>query len=695
MRGLALLGLLAGPVAAQGWMSNDDAKNWAWDRLKGRTFYLRDAQGQTLWRQGEFTFERLPYAEQNRELLRMLGQGRAARRTALLVLGDRSLADWAKPALQARGDRDEVALFLLAKGYKLPEAKDPWAYLDPADRLERPWGHGIGLHKDGGAWRLQVIPSPALMGVLPTSGGLPKALERAPVPTALARLRQLRSGLLDLRRLAAGPDGIPAALAQGSRLGFLLRHLDPWLDQGLAALGPLAEREAWVMHYGFQRDDMGPSQGTLVWLPGELPARTRLLLELLKLNPSSKGARTRTDTWEHRGHSETVTVLRASGGLLYLWSNDEGTWLSDRAPALKAVLFPEARETFGDRAVWGRVATAGLRSQTDLSLWIIPRFGADATFERVAQRRQALKLAQPTWPNPFVAKAAPRGLALSGALGAGPTEALVQSLLRLDHLGDLPEPVLAAFMEDGKALSPAQKAAYEKDLAQVRARNRERKALRSELTTLMGMLDLRGAALAWNGWTPEPPPGPGKPEQRFGGFAEPGRTPSLALALPAKAGQGAALSASLQRLWPRLFKGQPQKRAFGTAELTRIRTGQAFNPCFAVVADHLVAGSDDKAVERVVAGLLGQAPTLADVPGEAYGRFELDGPALAREVEVLLLAYLKEGGWQPFEGQNATAEEAAAELAATYGPFLGAVKALGRQTWHLASTPAGFELTPR
>ncbi|HQL48913.1 MAG TPA: hypothetical protein PLC09_09595 [Holophaga sp.] len=95
------------------------------------------------------------------------------------------------------------------------------------------------------------------------------------------------------------------------------------------------------------------------------------------------------------------------------------------------------------------------------------------------------------------------------------------------------------------------------------------------------------------------------------------------------------------------------------------------------------------------AGLLGQAPTLADVPGEAYGRFELDGPVLARDVEALLLAYLKEGGWQPFEGQNATAEEAAAELAATFGPFLGAVKALGRQTWHLASTPAGFELTPR
>ncbi len=695
MRGLALLGLLAGPAVAQGWMSNPDAKNWAWDRLKGRSYYLRNAQGEPQWNQGERSFDQLPYPDQNRELLRMLGQGRASRRAALLVLGDRPLADWAKAALQARGDRDEVALFLLAKNHRLSGAKDPWAYLDPADRLERPWGHGIGLHKDSTAWRLQVIPSPALMGTLPQNGGLPSALERAPVPTALARLRQLRPGLLELRKLAAGPEGIPAALAQGSRLGFLMRHLDPWLDQGLAALGPLAEREAWVMHYGFQRDDLGPSSGTLVWLPGELPTRTRLLLELLKLNPSSKGARTRTDTWEHRGHTETVTVLRASGGLLYLWADKDGTWLSDRAPVLKAAMFPEARETFGDRALWARVATAGLRPGTDLSLWMIPRFGADATFERVAQRRQALKLAQPTWPNPFVAKAAPRGLALAGSLGAGPTEALVQSVLRLDHLGDLAEPTLAVFMEDGKALSPKQKTAYDKAVAQVRARNRERKALREDLATLLGLLDLRGAALAWNGWTPAPPPGPGKPEQRFGGFAEPGRTPSLALALPVKAGQGAALAASLQRLWPRLFKGQPQKRPFGTAELTRIRTGQAFNPCFAVVADHLVAGSDDKAVERMVAGLLGQAPTLADVPGEAYGRFELDGPVLARDVEALLLAYLKEGGWQPFEGQNATAEEAAAELAATFGPFLGAVKALGRQTWHLASTPAGFELTPR
>ena len=48
-----------------------------------------------------------------------------------------------------------------------------------------------------------------------------------------------------------------------------------------------------------------------------------------------------------------------------------------------------------------------------------------------------------------------------------------------------------------------------------------------------------------------------------------------------------------ERVW--LWNGQWQ-RPFGTAELTRIRTGQAFNPCFAVVADHLVAGSDDKAV---------------------------------------------------------------------------------------------------
>lgn len=689
--------LAASLAQAQGWMGSPAAKAWAWDQVKARTWYLKDEKGNNLWNLGQRTFEQLPYADQNRELLDMLGRGRESRRTALLILGDRSFEDWARPALRRAGDRDEVALFLYHRGFKYPDPKDPFAYLEPSTRLVRPWSHGLGLHLEGPAWRLQWIPSPVLLGKVDGGSALPPALQRAPVPTALLRLRQLRPGLLRLRDLAGGSEGIPAALAKGSRAGFLLRHVSSWLDQASPALGALAEREAWVLHYGFKRESMGPGGGTLVWLPGSLPTRTKLALELLKLNPSSSGARVRSIPWEHRGQRVEVAGLRGSGGLLYLWEAPEGVWLSDAEAPLRMAMFPEAQESLGERAEWTRVALAGLRPATEVSLWAIPRLGASAAFERVALRRRMLGAFQQTWANPFIPKAAPRGGTLALALGAGPTETLLASILRVDQEGDLPLPQMAAFADEGKNLSEKQKAAYQAEVNAVNARNQARKALRTELGGLLPLLDLRGAALSWSGWT-EVPPGDArqKPAARYGGFGDPGLTPSLALALPVQAGKQAALEGTLKALWPRLFRGTAEKRPVGAAELHRIRTVQAFRPCYALAADHLVVGTDDKAVASVAAGLLGQAPTLADSPSQAFGRAEVDGPALAKDAESLLLAYLRGGGWSPVqEGTPATAEDAAAVLADTFGPFLGAVRALGRQTWVIESTAAGFEVRPQ
>jgi len=264
------------------------------------------------------------------------------------------------------------------------------------------------------------------------------------------------------------------------------------------------------------------------------------------------------------------------------------------------------------------------------------------------------------------------------AVGAGPTEVILGSIFRIDHPEPLPEPKLAVFMEGGKVLTPQQKAAYERAVDRIRARNREREAIQKALKDLLDLLDLRGAALLWQGWTPEPPPDPGRSPRRYGGFADPGQTPALALALPVKAGQADRVSAALANLMPRLFKGCLRKRSVGTVQLTRIETGQSFTPCHAVVADHVVLGSHDGAVERVVAGLLGQTPTLADVPGKTYGRVEWDGPALAREIAALLKAY-------------PTLSEAERDL--LFGPFLGALKGLGRRLGDLTSTEAGFELT--
>ena len=178
---------------------------------------------------------------------------------------------WAKTALRKASDRDEVAHYLYMRGYRFPD-KDPFLYMEPGNRVDRPWTHGLGLHLDGhDAWRFQWIPSPVLLSKIDGPSRLPKALERAPQPGVLLRMSRLRSGLERLKGLGGGEGGGSAALAQGSRAGFLLRHLDPWLKQASAALEPLANREAWILHYGVSRDASGPGAGTLVFIPGDLP----------------------------------------------------------------------------------------------------------------------------------------------------------------------------------------------------------------------------------------------------------------------------------------------------------------------------------------------------------------------------------------------------------------------------------------
>jgi hypothetical protein len=99
-----------------------------------------------------------------------------------------------------------------------------------------------------------------------------------------------------------------------------------------------------------------------------------------------------------------------------------------------------------------------------------------------------------------------------------------------------------------------------------------------------------------------------------------------------------------------------------------------------------------------VGGLLGQATTLADLQSRTYGVAQVDGTAAARDLETLLLAYLRvsQGGGAWWAGEPApTEDEAAAEIAATFGPFLGALKALGTRTLELEMTPGGLEARPK
>jgi hypothetical protein len=182
----------------------------------------------------------------------------------------------------------------------------------------------------------------------------------------------------------------------------------------------------------------------------------------------------------------------------------------------------------------------------------------------------------------------------------------------------------------------------------------------------------------------------------FGGFGEPGMTPSLALAVPLQPAKKLQAENLLKKLLPRLFKGENQKQANGPSELHRVVTAQAFRPAWTIVADTLVLGTDEGAVKAVAAGLQGQAPTLADADSRAWARMELDGARTAKELENLLLAYLRSrtsSGW--WVGDASTEDEASAELAFSLGPFLGAVKAMGSVRIEWNWTPGGLEGRPR
>ncbi|WP_243300826.1 hypothetical protein [Geothrix oryzisoli] len=718
-QGLCVLGaLLPSGAAAQ-----EAVPAWARERAGHWSTYRTDGRGQRIWQ--AVPFAQMTPAEQWDQFLEHLKQGGEARRVALAFLGQRTASVWAEEGLKT-GD-PEVALALYRIGYRRPGA-DPFAYLGAPDRVERPWTHGLGLHLDKAGWRFQWIPSPALFTQSGTAA-LPKGLAQAAQPGVLIHLKRLRPDLERLVSLGggqgaaqAGPaGGILPALAQGSRVGFAVRHLEPWLKQASPALEPLANREAWVLHYGPAREGAEGIQGTLVFVPGDLPARTQLMMALLKLNPLSAGARSRVVKWTGPGASTEVQQLRGSGGVFHLIQMAEGTWISDREAPLRALLFPGPFPTLGERPEWARVALSAMGSETELSFWLAPRIGADAAFEIQALRRRQVNAQQGTWPNPFVAKAAPRTGALAVALGAGPTEKLVEALLRVDHPRDLPVPQMPQFADGGRALSPAQMTEYKAAVARGEEQLRQRNLLRQDAAALQACLDLRGAALFWNGWVTAPPLNPAekaaltelarlrredpwramRTQQEgkvaaFGGFGEPGMVPSLALALPLQPARRIQAENLLKKVLPRLFQGQNQKQALGAAEVHRILTAQAFRPAWIVVADTLVLGTDEAAVKAVAAGLLGQAPTLADSDSRAWARMEVDGARASSELENLLLAFLRSrtgSGW--WIGESASQDEAAAELAGSLGPFLGVLKGLGpvRLEWNW--TAGGLEGRPR
>jgi hypothetical protein len=416
--------------------------------------------------------------------------------------------------------------------------------------------------------------------------------------------------------------------------------------------------------------------------------------------------------------------VRGSGGVLTVCATTEGTWLSDREAPLRATLFPVAEVTLAERPEWCRVALAGMRPQTEVSLWLAPRLGAGAGFERAATRRRLLGSQQQNWNNPFIAKAAPRTGTLSLSLGAGPTEILIHAILRKDQEAPIDDPQLPVIAEGGQNLTPEQQQEHVADLQLAKSRREARQTLREDSSALLALLDLRGAALFWKGWVVPPPlsaaektalaafrklqqessyqasrlQSQGKADF-YGGFGEPGMTPSAALALPVQAGKGVLLEATLKKVWPRLFQGKPENREYAKGVLLhRIRTDQAFAPCYAIVHDTLVLGSDDAAVQAVVSGLLGQTTTVADLQSKSYGVAQIDGASAARDLETLLLSYLRinQGGSHWWLGEpTPTDDEAAAEVASTFGPFLGAVKALGTRTLELEWTTSGLEARPR
>lgn len=593
-----------------------------------------------------------------------------------------------------------------------PPGSDPTAFLPWDGKPGRPWAEGLGLHLEAATWRLQVIPAAAFLEKVSQGGGLPKALDRAPAPTVLLHLAQLRPGVDRLAQVAGGPAGnLLRTAGAGPRAGFLITHLQAWLEKAQGAVGALETRETWVMHYGRR----GEGAGTLAFLPGNLPARTELTLGLLRLNPFSAVARARK---VQLSDGTPLDALRASGGQLYLETTPEGTWIADRLSLLEEVHRPGARALLGERRGWGTLAQQGMGSAS-VSLWMLPRAGADADFEC-----GLLKLAAHPRPLPLgpamLAKGAPRGSAFTVALGQGPTQAAVEALLRPDGTFDPPTPSLPAFTDGGSQLSPQQRRDFERILAEAKRRQDSKRAYRAQLDRLFALLDAKGASFHWNGWTPAPALSEtdraalvafrkqgywmrGQERQNqapgYGGYGEPGFTPSVALVLPLKAGKGAEADALLKALFAASFNGGVQAKPLGTVTLRRARTEQAFAPSYALVGDSLVLASDDRAASTTVAGLQGQAPTLADLPAGSWGLAELDGPRIATELEQLLTAYLGTLSSQPHRWWEptppGTADEVSEEVASTFGPFLDLIRAQGRVALDLRWTAGGLEARPR
>lgn len=706
-------------------MVNEGAVAWAKHQSDGWTLLKMDARGQRLWTSDHFSAA--SWSVQTDQLLmhmeehyRYGGEIRAA----LILLSQRPVDQWAERALALKdeGPRAEAAALLYRLGYKRSGA-DPFSYLETSSQLNRPWTEGLGMHLDAGnAWRFQWIPNPVLLPSIKADHNVPKAMQRAAQPGVLIHLKELRPGLERLKSLACGgtDDGLVATLAQGSRAGFLLRHIEPWLKEASPALEPLAHREAWLLHYGQSRDENGPREGTLVFIPGELPSRTKLALSLLQLNPTSKGARSRSAKWKDPYSDRIVEIqqVRGSGGVLNLFGTPDGTWICDRESPLKNLLFGGPSARLGDRAEWCRTALASMRPDTEVSLWLAPQIGAGAAFENIAAHRRMLGTTQQTWANPSIAKAAPRNGSFSLSMGAGPTEWLLKSMLRLDDPWPMPDPETPTIAQGSATLSPQQKRDQQLEVERFRERRVKRDALRGELSKVSEALDLRGAALYWNGWVTPPklsaeervaqaqlrklkreaPYQAARQElngqaEIYGGFGEPGLAPSIAIAISVKPDKKTALIASLSARFSKLFEGESQKRSVGGVELHRVRTEQAFAPSWAVVNDTLILGSDDSAVMAVAAGLQGQAPTLADFPSAAFARAEVDGATLSKDLESLLLAYLrtKHGTVWWWGEPPPDADEAGAEVASTFGPFLGALKSLGKVDLELDWGPGGLE----
>jgi hypothetical protein len=548
---------------------------------------------------------------------------------------------------------------------------------------------------------------------------VPGTLGALPEPGALVHLAHLRPGLERLRALAG--EGVTGALAHGNRAGFLLDHVIAWLDRAAPALGPLAGREAWIAHYWAGREG---GTGTLVFLPGDLPARTSLVLGLLKLNPLSVGARVRTATWRGSdGRTASVQQIRAAGGVLNLVPVPDGTLLSDGEGPLRAVLFPGARPVLGERPEWCRAAFAGMDAGTEASLWVVPRLGGGVGFELAALARRQAGPGPASRPLPGLAKAAPLSGAVAATLGAGPTRTLFAAILRQDSSVDLGDPPDPPFAQAG-ALTPEQKRARQAERAALKVRRDRLAALRRQAAALAADLDLQGAALYWDGWVAPPALAPAERTalasfnrlrrdlphratalQRegkagfFGGYGEPGLAPSLALAVAVKPGRAPAVEASLGRILPLAFRGQPERRRAGGVDLHRVRTAQAFAPTWALAGGMLVLGSDDRAVAAVAEGLQGRVPTLADRPGAGLGeaglgQCRLDGARLATHLEGLLLDYTRAVGhgsaWWWQEPGEAAGDDARAEVAEVFGPFLGALRTLGQPILRLDWGPGGL-----